>query len=128
MSQQAANVFRVPSVIPKVRTTTHVRRRPGNNAQSKQARCFTTSRSTMATAGSAQMPKNIMKSMQPQQSMRSRMKSAKPQELPNDLGLLPQTLILPPNKQLPKLFSGQWKKRLQVEWLWTRTRVQNFFS
>jgi protein MBA1 len=74
------------------------------------------------------MPKNIMKKIPAQQGMRSRMKNLSRQEIPNDLGLMPQTFIRPPPQDLPKLFSADWKQRMKVEWLWTRTRFQNFFT
>jgi hypothetical protein len=121
----------MPSIsrtIPPVYTTTHIQCRPRDNVLSCHARSFTTSKPALALAGQSQMPKNIMKSLPPQQGMRSRMKNLSRQEIPNDVGILPQTLIRPPPQDLPKLLSADWKRRMKFEWLWTKTRFQNFFT
>jgi hypothetical protein len=118
----------ISHTVPRVQTITHVRRRPSDIVLHHPARSFTTSRSAFAVTAQSQMPKNIMKQIPPQQGMRSRMKNLSRQEIPNDLGLMPQTLIRPPRQNLPKLFSADWKQRIKFEWLWTRTRFQNFFT
>jgi hypothetical protein len=127
----ASSTLSMPSisrVIPPAYTTTNIRCRPRDNVLSRHARSFTTSRPALALAGQSQMPKNIMKSLPPQQGMRSRMKNLSRQEIPNDLGILPQTLIRPPSQDLPKLLGADWKRRMKFEWLWTKTRFQNFFT
>jgi hypothetical protein len=127
----ASSTLAMPSIsraIPPVYTTTHIRCRPRDNVLPCHARSFTTSKPTLALAGQSQMPKNIMKSLPPQQGMRSRMKNLSRQEIPNDVGILPQTLIRPPSHDLPKLLSAGWKRRMKFEWLWTKTRFQNFFT
>jgi hypothetical protein len=127
----ASSPLSIPSIsraIPPVYTTTHIRCRPRDNVLSCHARSFTTSKPALALAGQSQMPKNIMKSLPPQQGMRSRMKNLSRQEIPNDVGILPQTLIRPPPQDLPKLLSADWKRRMKFEWLWTKTRFQNFFT
>ena len=48
--------------------------------------------------------------------MQAQMSKMKKSDLPTDLGLLPDTLIKPPSKDLPSIFSDQWKKRLRIEW------------
>jgi hypothetical protein len=127
----ASSTLSIPSIsrtIPPVYTTTHIRCRPRDNVLSCHTRSFTTSKPTLALAGQSRMPKNIMKSLPPQQGMRSRMKNLSRQEIPNDVGILPQTLIRPPPQDLPKFLGADWKRRLKFEWLWTKTRFQNFFT
>jgi hypothetical protein len=128
MASSTLSMPPISRAIPPVYTTTHIRCRPRDNALSCYARSFTTSKPALALAGQSQMPKNIMKSLPPQQGMRSRMKNLSRQEIPNDLGILPQTLIRPPPQDLPKLLSADWKRRIKFEWLWTKTRFQNFFT
>ena len=128
MAQPACSPFQASRAIPRIRTVTHVRCRPQNSVQSNGNRSFTMSRPSHAAAGTTQMPRNIMKQMPSQQSMRSRLKTVGRQDIPDDLGLMPQTFIRPSYGTLPALFGGDWKKRLQIEWLWTKTRFQNFFG
>jgi hypothetical protein len=128
MASYALSMPSISRVIPPAHTTTNIRCRPRDNVLFRHARSFTTSRPALALAGQSQMPKNIMKSLPPQQGMRSRMKNLSRQEIPNDLGVLPQTLIRPPPQDLPKLLSADWKRRMKFEWLWTKTRFQNFFT
>lgn len=47
-------------------------------------------------------------------------------EIPEDLGLLPQTFIRPPNRDMPRLFGKSWKARLRTEMMWMKSRLQNF--
>ena len=121
----------MPSIshtIPRVRiAAAHLGYRP-NIILSRHARSFTTSKPACAISGPSQMPTDIIKRMPAQQGLRSRMKNLSRQEIPDDLGLIPQTLIRPPRQALPRLFSADWKRRLKFEWAWTRTRFQNFFT
>lgn len=128
MSRPTLVMASISHSVPRVQTITHIRCRPRESVLHHRARSFTTSRSALAVTAQSQMPKNIMKQMPPQQGMRSRMKNLSRQEIPNDLGLMPQTLIRPPRQDLPKFFSADWKQRIKFEWLWTRTRFQNFFT
>lgn len=49
-------------------------------------------------------------------------------QISDDVGLLSQTFIRPPNREMPGLFSRKWKWRLKFEWLWIKTRALNFMS
>lgn len=47
--------------------------------------------------------------------------------MPQDLGLLPGTFIRPVWHEMPSIFK-QPRERLRMEWLWWKTRLQNFLS
>lgn len=127
-SVQPATMPSISRTIPRVQTATHISYRANDNLIRRNARSFTTSKPACAVPAQSQMPKNIIRQMPPQQGLRSRMKNLSRHEIPNDLGLIPQTLIRPPRHALPKLFSANWRQRLKFEWSWTRTRFQNFFT
>lgn len=118
----------ISQTLPRAQAATRVHYRRHDSITCRHARSFTTSKPACAVTAQSQMPKSIVKQMPAQQGMRSRMKNLSRNEIPNDLGLMPQTLIRPPRQALPKLFSADWKQRLQFEWTWTRTRFQNFFT
>lgn len=44
------------------------------------------------------------------------MSKLKRNEIPSDFGLLPDTLLKPESKDLPSLFSKDFRKRLRIEW------------
>ena len=127
MASSAIAMPPMSSTIPRVRTMTHIRCRPKNTLP-RHVRSFNTSKPAPAIHGASAMPKNMMAQMPPQQGIRSRMKDLGRQEIPNDLGLMPMTLIRPPGKDLPSLFGADWKYRIKFEWLWVKTRFQNFFT
>jgi hypothetical protein len=75
-----------------------------------------------------QMPKDLASRMPARKSKKTHMKEMTANQISDDVGLLPQSFIRPPNRDLPRLFSSKWKSRLKVEWLWVRTRLQNLGS
>lgn len=128
MSRATPAMASLSRAVPPLPTAMHIHCRARGHTLRCHDRSFSTSRSARAVTAETQMPKNIMKQVTAQQGMRSRMKNMSRQEIPNDLGLLPRTLIRPPAQDLPKLFGADWKQRLKFEWLWIRTRFQNFFT
>lgn len=65
-------------------------------------------------SGSAR--KQIMRQMSQEKSMQSKMKNINRNQIPDDLGLFPDTLIKPEPKDLPSLFSTKIQRRLRIEW------------
>lgn len=51
-----------------------------------------------------------------QRSLQSQLRKMKASEIPSDMGLLPETLLMPTLRYRPSLFSSQFKKRLRLEW------------
>ena len=127
MSSRIPNVLTVSQPIPKIRASTNLRVRLPRPHRD-HARHFTTSKPARAVVGKPMIPKGMAGQMPAQQGLKSRMKTVQMGQIPNDLGLMPQTLIRPSSKRLPKLFSSSWKEKLRFEWFWTRTRFQNIFS
>lgn len=74
----------------------------------------------MKAASMGQIRRQIGK----ESSMQARAKKMKGADIPNDLGRFPETLIKPEGNDLPRLFSSQFKRRLEIEWraLWQKTR------
>ena len=66
--------------------------------------------------------------MEGKKSRRVEMKNVPQHRMPDDVGILPETFIRPPSREMPRLLGSEWKKRLKLEWLWVKTRVQNFGS
>ena len=90
-----------------------------------QSRPFSSTPTTQA------MPKphnstKVANKLQNRKSRMVEMMNLPASKIPEDLGLLPQTFIRPPNRHMPKLFGSAWKARLRSELLWVRTRLQNF--
>ena len=75
-----------------------------------------------------QMSKEQLQQMASRKSKKVEMKNLPDSKIPNDVGLIPQTFIRPPNRDMPRLFSSKWKSRLKLELLWIKTRIQNFGS
>ncbi len=74
-------------------------------------------------------PKDLMQRMTADKKSRKvKMKGVSGSQIPDDLGIISQTFIRPPNSEMPRLFGSTWKTRLKLEWLWAKTRVQNFSS
>jgi hypothetical protein len=92
------------------------------------SRPFSTTLPSMAAPVVSQMPRDSMPRMPPRKSRKVEMKKVSASQVSDDVGLLPQTFIRPPNRDMPKLFSSKWKFRLNLEWFWLRTRAQNFGS
>lgn len=78
--------------------------------------------------GKQQMPSGIMSMVPKQKGTKSRMRGLKNSEIPSDFGLVPQMFVEPPNKDMPGLFSGEWKRRLQLVWYMRKHKVQSFFG
>lgn len=76
-----------------------------------------------------QAPKDlIQRQLENKKSRRVEMKDMSGSRIPGDIGIIPQTFVRPPNSEMPRLFGSTWKTRLKLEWLWIRTRVENFGS
>ncbi len=74
-------------------------------------------------------PKDLIERMLgDKKSRKVEMKGMSGSQIPDDLGIIRQTFIRPPNSEMPRLFGSTWKTRLKLELLWARTRVQNFAS
>jgi len=71
-------------------------------------------------------PQDLVKRMESRKSRKVQMKAMSGSKVPDDVGLIPQTFIRPPSREMPRLFGSKWKSRLKLEWLWVWTRVQNF--
>jgi hypothetical protein len=73
-------------------------------------------------------PKEALKPMGSRRSRKVEMKRMSASKIPDDLGIIQQTFIRPPNRDMPRLFSKKWKSRLKMEWFWIKTRLMNFGS
>jgi len=62
------------------------------------------------------MRRELGKQMMKQRSMQSQMSKLRGSDIPSDMGVLPDTLLKPESKDLPSLFSSQYRKRLRIEW------------
>ncbi|KAE9989103.1 hypothetical protein EG328_000034 [Venturia inaequalis] len=86
------------------------------------------SKAGVGEKAAVQQPKgqNIQQSVKQQlkQSMRSQKDASK---IPDDMGLLPDTFIMPTGKNLPSIFSEP-KFRLQLAWKRTKRRFQDLLS
>lgn len=71
---------------------------------------------------------SIQRQLENKKSRRVEMKGMSGSRIPDDIGIIPQTFVRPPNSEMPRLFGGTWKTRLKLEWLWARSRVENFGS
>lgn len=60
--------------------------------------------------------------------MQGQLAKMKKSDMPTDLGLLPDTLIKPNSKHLPSLLSGQWKRRLRIEWMALTQKMKHFIA
>lgn len=97
--------------------------------RSNPSRTFS-STSTKYVLATAKSPttKDFQGRMPHQRSKRVQMKEMPVSKISDDVGLLPETFIRPPNRDLPALFSDRWKSRLKLEWLWAKSRAQNLGS
>ena len=69
---------------------------------------------------------SIQRMLENRKSRRVEMKGVSGSRIPDDIGIIPQTFIRPSNSEMPRLFGSTWKTRLKLEWLWARTRAENF--
>jgi hypothetical protein len=96
---------------------------------SKLSRLFSSTPSRLKAIAMAQKPSDVANRMlEGRKSRKVEMKNLPQSRIPDDVGLLPETFIRPPSREMPRLLSSEWKRRLKLEWLWVRTRVQNFGS
>jgi hypothetical protein len=72
--------------------------------------------------------KDALKRVGSKRSRKVEMKRMSASKIPDDLGIIQQTFIRPPNRDMPRLFGKKWKSRLKVEWFWIKTRLMNFGS
>jgi hypothetical protein len=96
--------------------------------QSKLSRPFSSTPSSKATLAVPPTAKELLKQMGQRKSRKVEMQKISNNKLPEDVGIIEQTFIRPPNREMPRLFSSKWKTRLKVEWLWVKTRALNFAS
>ncbi|KAL1995482.1 hypothetical protein VTN49DRAFT_1669 [Thermomyces lanuginosus] len=73
------------------------------------------------------IPQSISVKSPAEPSMRTRFRDLRASTVPQDLGLLPGTFIRPVWHEMPSIFK-QPRERLRMEWLWWKTRLQNFLS
>jgi hypothetical protein len=92
-----------------------------------QSRTFSAA-STHQAMMVAQKSQASTKQMETRRSKKMQMKKLTANKIPEDVGLLPQTFIRPPNREMPRLFGAAWTQRLKLELCWVRTRLQNFGS
>lgn len=92
------------------------------------SRHFSSTPSAKAMRVAQPNKKTMLDGMKSRKSRRVEMKNMSPSKIPDDVGIIQQTFIRPPNRDLPRLFSDKWKSRLKLELLWARTRAQNFGS
>ncbi|TID17549.1 hypothetical protein E2P81_ATG08122 [Venturia nashicola] len=123
--------------VPRIRPDLIARRRPAWRAPvcvHEARRCFTIHhRKQAAKPGVGEkMVVQPPKGQNSQQSVRLQMKKAMKglkdaSKIPDDMGLLPDTFIMPTGEKLPSLFSEP-KFRLQLEWKRAKRRVQDLLS
>ncbi|EXJ82366.1 hypothetical protein A1O3_06179 [Capronia epimyces CBS 606.96] len=91
-------------------------------------RSFSTTRHNNAKLGGLLDHKNLDSKLPKSHSMRTRMKDAGKQELGNDLGRVPMSLVMPSIKTLREGFSGQVGKLAKVYWFNLKTSVTDWYG
>ncbi|PLB52357.1 hypothetical protein P170DRAFT_453761 [Aspergillus steynii IBT 23096] len=89
------------------------------------AACRSFSQSVQRAAG--YVPNEVSVKQPAQPSMRTRGSELSRADLPQDIGLLPGTVVRPLWRDMPSIFT-QPSERLRMEWLWMKTSFQNFLG
>ena len=99
----------------------------GSSTSAKPCQCRYFSQTSISQKGMRGVPQNMTPKQPAQPSMKTRGNQMSRAEMPQDLGLLPGTFIRPLWRDMPSIFQLP-RERLQLEWLWIKQGVQNFFG
>ncbi|KAK5086324.1 hypothetical protein LTR05_003492 [Lithohypha guttulata] len=94
----------------------------------KQCRTFSSTTCDAATVRTPNISRQLQKAMSKQKSLSGQMKKMGRGQMGDDFGLLPETLIKPERKNLPSILSKRWQRRIQIEWLAFKQKVQAFVA
>lgn len=76
-----------------------------------------------------QHPQRRHKSRQTRLARKSGMSSMQTSKVEDDIGLIPHLYVRPPSHDLPPWLNRRtWWKRVRLEWVWVKTRCQNYAS
>lgn len=98
-----------------------------SSTSAKPCQCRYFSQTSISQKGMRGVPQNMTPKQPAQPSMKTRGNQMSKAEMPQDLGLLPGTFIRPLWRDMPSIFQLP-RERLQLEWLWIKQGVQNFFG